>query len=37
MRLSIPISQDASERLKVLHEMHIVVRSVLELHKDEMQ
>jgi hypothetical protein len=33
---SIPISQDATERLKLLQKVHAPVRSVLQLHKDEM-
>jgi putative transposase len=37
MRPSIPFSQDAAERLRLLHEVHSLVRSVLQLHKDEMQ
>jgi hypothetical protein len=37
MRPSIPISQDASERLKLLQEVHTLVRSTLQLQKDEMQ
>jgi hypothetical protein len=37
MRPSIPVSQDASERLRLLHEVHALVLSVLRLHKDEMQ
>jgi hypothetical protein len=37
MRPSIPISQDAIERLRLLQEVHTLVRSVLQLHKDEMQ
>jgi hypothetical protein len=37
MRPSIPVSQDASERLQLLLEIHVIVRSVLQLHKDEMQ
>jgi hypothetical protein len=37
MRPLIPISQDASELLKLLQEVYAVVRSVLQLHKDEMQ
>jgi hypothetical protein len=37
MRPSISISQDASARLKLLQEVHTMVRSVLHLHKDEMQ
>jgi hypothetical protein len=34
---SIPVSQDASERLRLLQEAHALVLSVLQLHKDEMQ
>jgi hypothetical protein len=37
MRPSIPVSQDATERLRMLQEIHTMVRSVLQLHKDEMQ
>jgi hypothetical protein len=37
MRPSISLSQDATERLRLLHEVHTLVRSVLQLHKDEMQ
>jgi hypothetical protein len=37
MRPSILVLQDASERLKLLHEVHALIRSVLQLHKDEMQ
>jgi hypothetical protein len=37
MRPSIPVSQDATERLRLLHEVHTLVRSVSQLHKDEMQ
>jgi hypothetical protein len=37
MRPSIPVSQDAFERLRLLHEVHALVRLVLHLHKDEMQ
>jgi hypothetical protein len=37
MRPSIPVSQDAIERLQLLQEVHTMVRSVLHLHKDEMQ
>jgi hypothetical protein len=37
MRPSIPVSQDATERLRLLHEVHTLVRSVLHLHKDDMQ
>jgi hypothetical protein len=37
MRPSIPVSQDALERLGLLQEVHAPVRSVLQLHKDEMQ
>jgi hypothetical protein len=33
MRPSIPISQDASQWLKRVHEVHTLVRSVLQLHK----
>jgi hypothetical protein len=29
MRLPIPISQDATERLRLLHDIHTLVRSVL--------
>ena len=37
MRPSILVSQDATERLRLLQEVHTLVRSVLQLHKDEMQ
>jgi hypothetical protein len=37
MRPSIIVSQDSSKRLRLLQEIHALVRSVLELHKDEMQ
>jgi hypothetical protein len=37
MRPSIPVTQDATERLRFLQEVHTLVRSVLQLHKDEMQ
>jgi transposase InsO family protein len=37
MRPSIPVSQDAAERFRLLQEVHTLVRSVLRLHKDEMQ
>jgi hypothetical protein len=38
MRPSIPVSQDATERLlRLLQDVHTLVRSVLQLHKDEMQ
>jgi hypothetical protein len=37
MRPSIPVSQDAAERLRLLQDVHTLVRSVLQLHKDEMQ
>jgi nitrate reductase cytochrome c-type subunit len=37
MRTSIPVSQDASARLKILQELHTLGRSVLHMHKDEMQ
>jgi hypothetical protein len=36
MRPSILVSQDASKRLRFLHEVHTMVRYVLQLHKDEM-
>jgi hypothetical protein len=36
MRPSIPVSQDATKRLRLLHEIHALVRSTLQLHKDEM-
>jgi putative transposase len=36
MRPSIIVSHDASERLQLLHEIHTMVRCVLQLHKDEM-
>jgi hypothetical protein len=37
MRLSIPVSQDATERLKLLYELPTLVSSVFLLHDDEMQ
>jgi hypothetical protein len=37
MRPSIPVSQDATKRLKLLQEVHALVRLVLQLHKDDMQ
>jgi hypothetical protein len=37
MRSLIPYSQDATSRLKLLHEIHAMVRTVLKLHKDEVQ
>jgi hypothetical protein len=37
MRPSIPVSQDALERLGLLQEVHTLVRSVLQLQEDEMQ
>jgi hypothetical protein len=37
MRPSIPVSQDATEGLRLLHDVHTLVRSVKQLHKDEMQ
>jgi hypothetical protein len=37
MRPSIFVSQDASRRLRLLLEVHTMVRYVLQLHKDEMQ
>jgi hypothetical protein len=33
MRPSIPVSQDTSERLRLLHEVHAMLRSVLHVHK----
>jgi hypothetical protein len=35
-RPSNPVSQDATERLRLLQEVHAIVLSVLQLHKDEM-
>jgi hypothetical protein len=37
MRPSIPVSQDATTRLRLFQEVHNLVRLVLQLHKDEMQ
>jgi hypothetical protein len=37
MRMSNPISQDATKRLRLLHEIHTMIRSMLHLHKDEIQ
>jgi transposase InsO family protein len=37
MRPSISVSQDATERLRLLQEVHTMIRSVLQLHNDEMQ
>jgi hypothetical protein len=37
MRLSIPVSKDAAQRLRLLQEVHTLLRSVLQLHKDEIQ
>jgi hypothetical protein len=37
MRPSIPVLQNATERLKLLQEVHALVRSVLHLHKYELQ
>jgi hypothetical protein len=37
MRPSILVSQEARKRSKLLHELYVFVRSVLHLHKDEMQ
>jgi hypothetical protein len=37
MRPSIPVSQDASERFKLLQELYALIRSVLHMAKDEMQ
>jgi hypothetical protein len=36
IRPSILVSQDATERLRLLKEIHTIVRSLLKLHKDEM-
>jgi hypothetical protein len=36
VRPSIPVSQDATKRLKLLQEIHTIVRSMLPLHKDVM-
>jgi hypothetical protein len=37
MRPSIPVSEDALERLRLLQEVHTLVRSVVYLHKDAIQ
>jgi hypothetical protein len=37
MRPSIHVSQNATERLRLLQEVHTMVRFVLQLHNDEMQ
>jgi hypothetical protein len=37
MRLSILVSHDASKRLRLLHEVHTLLRTVSYLHKDEMR
>jgi hypothetical protein len=37
MRPSIPVSQNATDRLRLLQEVHTLVRYVLQLHKDNMQ
>jgi hypothetical protein len=37
MRPSIPVSQDSTERLRLLQEIHALVRSVLQLDKDDMK
>jgi hypothetical protein len=37
MRPSLPGSQDAYERLRLLHDVHAQMRSALHLHKDDMQ
>jgi hypothetical protein len=37
IRPSIPVSHYATERLRLLQDVHTLVRSVLQLHKDEMQ
>jgi hypothetical protein len=34
MRPSIPVSQDVPERLSLLHEVQVLVRTVLQLQKD---
>jgi hypothetical protein len=34
---SIAVSQDTPERLKLLQKLHAMVRTQLQLHKDEMQ
>jgi hypothetical protein len=36
-RPSFPVSQDATERIRLLQEVHTMVRSVLQLHKNEIQ
>jgi hypothetical protein len=37
LRPSTPVSQDATERLQLFYDVHIMVRFVLQLHKNEMQ
>jgi hypothetical protein len=37
MRASILVSQDATKRLNLLHELRAMVRTVFQLHKYEMQ
>jgi hypothetical protein len=37
MRPSIPVSQDASQRLKLLQVLHAMVRTVYQVHTDKMQ
>jgi hypothetical protein len=37
MRHLFPVSHDALERLRLLNEVRALVRSVLQVHKDEMQ
>jgi hypothetical protein len=37
MRPSTPVLQDTSERLKVLHKIHALVCTMLQLNKDVMQ
>jgi hypothetical protein len=37
MRPSVPVWQNATERLKLLQELYAMVRSMLQLHEDEMQ
>jgi hypothetical protein len=36
MRPWIPVSQDAYDRFKLLHELHAIVRSVLHMRNDDM-
>jgi hypothetical protein len=37
MRPLIPVSQDASERLNMLQELHALICTVLQLYKDDIQ